>query len=355
MSELLRRALLLLGGLLAVACHHDAPTATNEQATITKPASPTTVGPKAGPSIAAHDSKKSGATIETGSTGIDGRAYHGSSPAVPGTPVTHQLASPRYATSTTASPRDIFRYPGVPAASEDVAPPPPREAKPESRLLGTVQGGRFQALFGFRGDVLALEEGDTLEGKYIVRRISPDSVLLEDLIDHSTTSMTIRSAPPSQTSSTGDIAAGTASLSFEPAQIRVEEGLQFAALVIVRPSNPFAACAFEVICDVTFVDVVYVRQGVSVESGFDSSLSLGRLSIKFDIGGRFDGTACQIVFTARAPGSTLIKIENAHVSDQLGTELPAAAEAAVVEITPRERPSQESGEAATDAELTESR
>lgn len=68
-------------------------------------------------------------------------------------------------------------------------PPPPPEIKPESRFLGTLDEGRPRALFGLKGDVIPLAAGDALEGKYIVRQVAPDSVVLESITHHNSTTL----------------------------------------------------------------------------------------------------------------------------------------------------------------------
>lgn len=97
-------------------------------------------------------------------------------------PTIHQLPPPQEEANTTTPHRNLFRYADVPPAPKYVPPPPPPppEIKPESRFLGTLDEGHLHALFGFKGDVLPLKEGDTLEGKYLVKQVDIDSVLLED-------------------------------------------------------------------------------------------------------------------------------------------------------------------------------
>lgn len=109
-------------------------------------------------------------------------------------PDIHQLPPAQDESNTTTPHRNPFRYADVPPAPKYVPPPPPPpppEIKPESRFLGTLDEGHLHALFGFKGDVLPLKEGDTLEGKYLVKQVDTDSVLLEDTAHGNTTIFTL--------------------------------------------------------------------------------------------------------------------------------------------------------------------
>lgn len=82
--------------------------------------------------------------------------------------------------------RNPFKFADEPAAPPIVAPPPlppppPPVVSPESRFIGTVyRGGGPVALFLYRNDVIALRQEELLENRYVVRKIEPESVVLED-------------------------------------------------------------------------------------------------------------------------------------------------------------------------------
>ena len=65
-------------------------------------------------------------------------------------------------------------------------PPPPPEIKPESRFLGTLYEDKLVALFSLKSEITPLREGEMLENKYLVKRIEPDAVTLEDASFHNT-------------------------------------------------------------------------------------------------------------------------------------------------------------------------
>ena len=82
--------------------------------------------------------------------------------------------------------RNPFVFADLPPApialSPPPPPPPPPEIKPQSRFIGTVdqKGGALFALFSLKNEVTPLREGGLLEERYIVAKIGPDSVLLQD-------------------------------------------------------------------------------------------------------------------------------------------------------------------------------
>lgn len=71
------------------------------------------------------------------------------------------------------------------------SPPPPPEVKPEARLIGTISINGIIALFSFKNDVIPVQEGDVLEEKYIVQKIDPESVLLEDRRYHNVATISL--------------------------------------------------------------------------------------------------------------------------------------------------------------------
>lgn len=91
--------------------------------------------------------------------------------------------------------RNLFRYvddlPVPAAAPPPPPPPPPPEVRPEAQFLGTVDRGELMALFKTRSEILTLREGDVLEQKYLVKRIEPESVLLEDQSFHTIATFSI--------------------------------------------------------------------------------------------------------------------------------------------------------------------
>lgn len=80
--------------------------------------------------------------------------------------------------------RNPFRFadePQAPAAPPlPLPPPPPPEIRPTARFIGTLDKDGLLALFSSGSDVLALKEGDTLEQRYLIKNIGPESVVLED-------------------------------------------------------------------------------------------------------------------------------------------------------------------------------
>lgn len=112
----------------------------------------------------------------------------------PPIPVVHRLD----ATEAGADPggglhRNPFVYadqPPVPTP-ELPPPPPPPEIRPTAQFLGTIDDGEIRALFGFKTDIFTLREGELLEQKYIVKRIEPERVLLEDPTFHTTASFSV--------------------------------------------------------------------------------------------------------------------------------------------------------------------
>lgn len=91
--------------------------------------------------------------------------------------------------------RNLFRYvddlPALAATPPPPPPPPPPEVRPEAQFLGTVDRGELVALFKTRSEILTLREGEVLEQKYLVKRIEPESVLLEDQSFHTTATFSI--------------------------------------------------------------------------------------------------------------------------------------------------------------------
>jgi len=81
-----------------------------------------------------------------------------------------------------ASIRNPFKFTDVPEVPivEPPPPPPPPEIRPAHQFLGTIDHGQLFALFGSKGEILTLQEGDRLEQKYVVKRIEPETVVLED-------------------------------------------------------------------------------------------------------------------------------------------------------------------------------
>ena len=96
---------------------------------------------------------------------------------------------------TPAFRRNPFLYADEPRLPPPVPPPapppPPPEIKPESRLIGILYQGELLALFSLKGDVATLKEGDTLEGKYVIKRIDADSVTLEDKTHHNAATLSL--------------------------------------------------------------------------------------------------------------------------------------------------------------------
>ncbi|MBI2841200.1 MAG: hypothetical protein HYX75_23015 [Acidobacteria bacterium] len=98
--------------------------------------------------------------------------------------------------ATPASRRNPFLYADVPptpppAPPPPPPPPPPPEIKPESRLIGIIYQNQLLALFSLKGDVVTLKEGDILEGKYVIKRVDPDSVNLEDKTYHNVATLSL--------------------------------------------------------------------------------------------------------------------------------------------------------------------
>lgn len=97
---------------------------------------------------------------------------------------------------TPAFRRNPFLYADVPPAPPPAPPPPPPpppppEIKPESRLIGIIYQGELLALFSLKGDVVTLKEGEILEGKYLIKRVDPESVSLEDKTYHNVATLSL--------------------------------------------------------------------------------------------------------------------------------------------------------------------
>ncbi len=148
--------------------------------------------------------------------------------------------------------------------------------------------------------------------------------------------------------------AGTITFAFDPIDVRVPEGLQFSVRVTARASDPFATCAFDVVFDGSLLEVVRVEQGRSIRSGFVGTAGSGRVSIAFDAARDFDGTACRIIFLAKASGTTQVLIENAHVKDAAGLELLPSSTPSSVQVAAPIAPGAE-GAPAISASETENR
>lgn len=78
-----------------------------------------------------------------------------------------------------------------PALAPPPPPPPPPAIRPDARFVGTVYTNETMVVFSAKTDLLMLREGDILEQRYIVKHISPETVVLEDSTYHHTSTMTL--------------------------------------------------------------------------------------------------------------------------------------------------------------------
>ncbi len=126
---------------------------------------------------------------------------------------------------------------------------------------------------------------------------------------------------------------GEATLEIDPLDIRVPVGVQFSARISIRSTRAFASSAFDLTFDPDLLEVAKIEAGPSIHDGFTGETAPGRVAVRFNVPRDFDGTACNVIFTAKKPGSANLTVSNPRVTDPSGNAFPVTVQSSSVQIS----------------------
>ena len=116
-------------------------------------------------------------------------------------------------------------------------------------------------------------------------------------------------------SDTQPVGAPSCIIGIEPMDVIVPPGAQFAMMLTAQTAAKLANTSFDFVYDDSLLTVVKVTPGTTTGAGFKSEADPGRISIRFDAQGNFDGEICTVVFTGKKPGTVQLAIDNSHAFD----------------------------------------